>query len=59
MSNASVREMWGDRFGTPSPKIVCVGMNYATHALESGGGLPTDPAVTAALERGILPAPGR
>ena len=37
MSNESVREMWGDRFGRPDPKIVCVGLNYGAHAGESGG----------------------
>ena len=36
MSNESVREMWAERFGRPDPKIVCVGLNYAAHAGETG-----------------------
>ena len=47
MSNQSVREMWGDRFGRPDPKIVCVGLNYAAHAGESGGEAPTAPLLFA------------
>ena len=45
MSNESVREMWGDRFGRPDPKIVCVGLNYAAHAGESGGEPPKQPVL--------------
>ena len=43
MSNESVREMWAERFGRPDPKIVCVGLNYAAHAGESGGEPPKAP----------------
>jgi len=43
MSNQSVRELWAGRFGRPDPKIVCVGLNYAAHAGESGGELPSSP----------------
>ena len=45
MSNQSVREMWGDRFGRPDPKIVCVGLNYATHAAEQGSPPPKAPVL--------------
>jgi 2-keto-4-pentenoate hydratase/2-oxohepta-3-ene-1,7-dioic acid hydratase in catechol pathway len=45
MSNESVREMWGDRFGRPDPKIVCVGLNYAAHADEQGGEAPKQPVL--------------
>lgn len=45
MSNQSVREMWGDRFGRPDPKIVCVGLNYATHAAEQGSAPPKAPVL--------------
>jgi 2-keto-4-pentenoate hydratase/2-oxohepta-3-ene-1,7-dioic acid hydratase in catechol pathway len=45
MSNESVRQMWADRFGRPDPKIVCVGLNYAAHAGESGGELPKAPVL--------------
>jgi 2-keto-4-pentenoate hydratase/2-oxohepta-3-ene-1,7-dioic acid hydratase in catechol pathway len=43
MSNQSVRELWAERFGRPDPKIVCVGLNYAAHAGESGGEAPSSP----------------
>jgi 2-keto-4-pentenoate hydratase/2-oxohepta-3-ene-1,7-dioic acid hydratase in catechol pathway len=43
MSNQSVRELWAERFGRPDPKIVCVGLNYAAHAGESGGEAPKSP----------------
>ena len=43
MSNQSVRELWAERFGRPEPKIVCVGLNYAAHAGESGGEPPSSP----------------
>jgi len=45
MSNESVRQMWADRFGRPDPKIVCVGLNYAAHAGESGGEAPKAPVL--------------
>ena len=45
MSNESVREMWGDRFGRPDPKIVCVGQNYGGHAREQGIELPKEPVL--------------
>lgn len=54
MSNASVREMWGDRFGRPDPKVVCVGLNYATHAAESGGDLPKEPVLFAKFANTLL-----
>ena len=43
MSHQSGRELWAERFGRPEPKIVCVGLNYAAHAGESGGELPSSP----------------
>jgi 2-keto-4-pentenoate hydratase/2-oxohepta-3-ene-1,7-dioic acid hydratase in catechol pathway len=39
--------MWGDRFGKPDPKIVCVGLNYATHAREQGVEPPKAPLLFA------------
>jgi len=39
----SFRDEWGDRFGRPDPKIVCVGLNYKAHASESGGDAPKAP----------------
>ena len=47
MSYESVRELWAERFGRPDPKIVCVGLNYAAHAGESGGEAPTAPLLFA------------
>jgi acylpyruvate hydrolase len=45
MSNASVRELWAERFGRPDPKIVCVGLNYAAHAGEQGVEAPKAPVL--------------
>jgi 2-keto-4-pentenoate hydratase/2-oxohepta-3-ene-1,7-dioic acid hydratase in catechol pathway len=45
MSNQSVRELWAERFGRPEPKIVCVGLNYAAHAAEDTGEVPTAPVL--------------
>jgi 2-keto-4-pentenoate hydratase/2-oxohepta-3-ene-1,7-dioic acid hydratase in catechol pathway len=45
MSNQSVRELWAERFGRPDPKVVCVGLNYAAHAGESGGEPPKAPVL--------------
>jgi 2-keto-4-pentenoate hydratase/2-oxohepta-3-ene-1,7-dioic acid hydratase in catechol pathway len=41
----SVRELWGDRFGRPDPKIVCVGLNYAAHSAEQGIEAPKAPVL--------------
>jgi len=38
----------GERVGSPiarPPAVVCIGMNYAAHAAESGGAEPTQPVV--------------
>jgi 2,4-didehydro-3-deoxy-L-rhamnonate hydrolase len=43
MSNDSVRNEWGRRFGRSEPKIVCVGLNYRDHAGESGAEAPKAP----------------
>ena len=43
MSNAAFRDDWRARFGSGEPKIVCVGLNYRTHAGESGFELPKAP----------------
>ena len=43
MTNASVRAQWQARFGRAEPKVICVGLNYRTHAAESGGDVPTAP----------------
>jgi 2,4-diketo-3-deoxy-L-fuconate hydrolase len=40
---SNVREQWGERFGRPDPKIVCVGLNYRDHAGESSMELPKAP----------------
>jgi len=54
MSNQSVREMWGDRFGRPDPKIVCVGLNYATHAAEQGSAPPKAPVLFGKVANTLL-----
>jgi 2-keto-4-pentenoate hydratase/2-oxohepta-3-ene-1,7-dioic acid hydratase in catechol pathway len=54
MSNTSVRELWAERFGRPDPKIVCVGLNYAAHAGESGGEAPTSPLLFAKFANTLL-----
>jgi 2-keto-4-pentenoate hydratase/2-oxohepta-3-ene-1,7-dioic acid hydratase in catechol pathway len=43
MSNESVRNEWRERFGSPNPKIVCVGLNYSDHTGESGMEAPSSP----------------
>jgi 2-keto-4-pentenoate hydratase/2-oxohepta-3-ene-1,7-dioic acid hydratase in catechol pathway len=45
MSNQSVRALWAERYGRPDPKIVCVGLNYAAHAGESGDATPSSPVL--------------
>jgi 2-keto-4-pentenoate hydratase/2-oxohepta-3-ene-1,7-dioic acid hydratase in catechol pathway len=54
MSNQSVRELWADRFGRSDPKIVCVGLNYAAHAGESGGEAPKSPILFAKFANTLL-----
>jgi 2-keto-4-pentenoate hydratase/2-oxohepta-3-ene-1,7-dioic acid hydratase in catechol pathway len=54
MSNQSVRELWAERFGRPDPKIVCVGLNYAAHAGESGGEAPSSPILFAKFANTLL-----
>jgi 2,4-diketo-3-deoxy-L-fuconate hydrolase len=43
MSNESVRTAWHEQFGNPSPKVICVGLNYSDHTSESGFELPKAP----------------
>ena len=43
MSNQSFRSDWAARYGNPSPKIVCVGLNYSDHTAESGFEAPKAP----------------
>ena len=43
MSNQSFRSDWATRYGNPSPKIVCVGLNYSDHTAESGFEAPKAP----------------
>jgi len=43
MSNQSVRTAWQEQFGNPSPKVICVGLNYSDHTSESGFELPKAP----------------
>jgi 2,4-didehydro-3-deoxy-L-rhamnonate hydrolase len=43
MSNESVRAAWQEQFGNPSPKVICVGLNYSDHTSESGFELPKAP----------------
>jgi 2-keto-4-pentenoate hydratase/2-oxohepta-3-ene-1,7-dioic acid hydratase in catechol pathway len=38
---------WQRRFGRVEPKIVCVGLNYSDHALESGATPPPEPVLFA------------
>jgi 2-keto-4-pentenoate hydratase/2-oxohepta-3-ene-1,7-dioic acid hydratase in catechol pathway len=43
MSNEEFRNDWAELFGSSSPKIICVGLNYADHANESGAEAPKAP----------------
>ena len=54
MSNQSVRELWGERFGRPDPKIVCVGLNYSAHAGEQGVEAPKAPLLFAKFANTLL-----
>ena len=40
MNNEAFRNGWAAQFGTPSPKIICVGLNYSDHTAESGFEVP-------------------
>lgn len=37
-------ERWGSPFARPS-KIICVGLNYIDHAMETGAVIPTEPVI--------------
>jgi 2-keto-4-pentenoate hydratase/2-oxohepta-3-ene-1,7-dioic acid hydratase in catechol pathway len=54
MSNQSVRELWAERFDRTDPKIVCVGLNYAAHAGESGGEPPKAPLLFGKFSNTLL-----
>ena len=54
MSNMSVRELWAEQFGSPSPKIVCVGLNYDDHAGESKMELPKAPLLFAKFANTLI-----
>ncbi len=43
MSNETFRADWAARFGSASPKVICVGLNYADHTDESGFEAPKAP----------------
>ena len=43
MSNLDFRKTWAEAFGSMQPKVVCVGLNYADHANESGAEAPKAP----------------
>jgi 2-keto-4-pentenoate hydratase/2-oxohepta-3-ene-1,7-dioic acid hydratase in catechol pathway len=43
MSNEAFRSSWATEYGDPSPKIVCVGLNYSDHTAESGFEPPKAP----------------
>ncbi len=43
MSNQDFRNDWAAQFGSTSPKIICVGLNYADHTNESGFEPPKAP----------------
>ena len=43
MSNEEFRKDWAAQFGSASPKIICVGLNYADHTNESGFEPPKAP----------------
>ena len=46
--SAGIEDAWRERFGRPRPgKIVCVGLNYRTHALETNAELPGRPLLFA------------
>jgi 2-keto-4-pentenoate hydratase/2-oxohepta-3-ene-1,7-dioic acid hydratase in catechol pathway len=42
-----IRSEWQERFGRSEPKVLCVGLNYATHAEESGEQRPPAPLLFA------------
>lgn len=41
------RDDWRVRFGRTEPKIICVGLNYTSHAAEQGADLPANPMLFA------------
>ncbi|HEY4349177.1 MAG TPA: fumarylacetoacetate hydrolase family protein [Gaiellaceae bacterium] len=43
MDNNAFRDSWAEQFGTRNPKIICVGLNYRTHAGEAGKEPPKSP----------------
>jgi 2,4-diketo-3-deoxy-L-fuconate hydrolase len=43
MSNELVRQEWASRFGRLDPKIICVGLNYRSHAGELEAEVPKAP----------------
>ena len=47
MSNESIRGEWKIRFGRSDPKIICIGLNYRSHADEQGVELPPAPLLFA------------
>ena len=47
MSNESIRNEWKSRFGRRDPKVICVGLNYRSHADEQGVELPSAPLLFA------------
>ena len=54
MSNQSFRSDWATRYGNPSPKIVCVGLNYRDHAAEQGAELPEAPLLFAKFTTALI-----
>lgn len=47
MSNKSIRDEWEARFGRRDPKVICIGLNYRSHADEQGAEPPTAPLLFA------------
>jgi len=48
ISEREAVDVSGERFGTPlerPTKIICVGLNYREHAIESGADIPTEPVL--------------
>lgn len=43
MNTIPIRDEWASRFGRRDPKILCVGLNYRSHADESQFNLPAAP----------------
>jgi acylpyruvate hydrolase len=53
--SAGLEDAWRERFGRPRPgKVVCVGLNYRTHALETNAELPERPLLFAKFANAVV-----